>query len=292
MSDSVITADCQDDYLADYLFEVNGYLIIKGAVARPDLDAMNQWVDQHWDLAQGQRRGPDSQGTWIGHVETHTYSGADGVNFQNIVEGGAVFERLLTHPSWYRHIQRWINPTNGVSLHECLLNLRGAGGYIGIHCGGHLPITYMTFRQANTGEWMVGQINVITALQDIGPGDGPTTLIPGSHKATIPHPRLTGDTGSKVYRSDQAAGTAVGMRELYLEAGDTLLFTDTITHGSAERRNPGHRRMILYRYSPRWVRSRFNYQPSPELLARLAPEARAILDPIPTRRAPVAPATQ
>jgi len=131
---------------------------------------------------------------------------------------------------------------------------------------------------------MVGQINCITALEDIGPGDGPTTLIPGSHKASIPHPKLAGE--SRVYRSDEAAGIALGMRELYLEAGDVLLFTDAITHGSAARTNEGYRRMLLYRYSPRWIRTRFNYDPSPDLLARLTPERQKIVDPIPLRRSP------
>ena len=80
------------------------------------------------------------------------------------------------------------------------------------------------------------------------------------------------------------------MRELYMEAGDVLLFTDTITHGSAARTNDGYRRMLLYRYSPRWIRSRFNYEPSPELLERLTPERRQIIDPIPLRRPPLSPA--
>ena len=281
-----VDAGSEDTYLIDYLFELNGYLIIKGGVAAADIDQMNTWADAHMDYTDKTLRGgrdSQSDGEWIGHVETHTYSDADGINFQNIIEAGPVFERHIDHPSWIEHVRRWINPNNGLSLHETLLNLRGPGGYIGIHCGGHIPCSYMTFRQANTGEWMVGQINCITALEDIGPGDGPTTLVPGSHKASIPHPKLSGEL-SRVYRSDEAAGIAVGMRELYLEAGDVLLFTDTITHGSATRTNDGYRRMLLYRYSPRWIRSRFNYDPSPELLKRLTAERRQIVDPIPLRR--------
>ena len=63
--------------------------------------------------------------------------------------------------------------------------MRGPGGFLYIHSGGHMPISYMTFRQHNTGEWMVGQINVMMALHDIGPG------------ATISSPltRLTTTTG-------------------------------------------------------------------------------------------------
>ena len=277
-----VDAGERDEYLIDYLFDLNGYIVIKGGIARKDLDGMNQWVDDHWGWVEGRRRQGDAPGEWIGHVETHTYSDADGCNFQNIVEGGAVFRRLIDYPAWIGHCRRWINPVNGISIHENLLNVRGPGGYIGIHCGGALPICYLTFRQENTGEWMVGQINVIGALQDIGPGDGATTLIPGSHKSAMRHPELLEQT----YRSDAAAGNQFGMKELYLDAGDVLMLTDAITHGSAARTNDGCRRITLYRYSPRYLRSRFHYVPSPELLESLSDEQRAIIQPIPPRFAP------
>lgn len=285
----IITRDT-DAYEADYLFELYGFLILKKAVAEDELRAMNDWADRHWDYVTnpGKRFGPSANGQWIGNVETHTYSGEDGCNFQNIVEGGDVFRKLIDHPSWIGFIRKYLNhPINGVSLHETLMNLRGKGGFIGIHCGGHIPCTYMTFRQANTGEWMVGQINVITALNDIGPGDGPTTIVPGSHKCAIAHPGLIMKDGKSVtYRSDGPAGVARGMIELYVEAGDVLMFTDTITHGSAARTNDGYRRMVLYRYSPRWVRSRFNYQPTAEFWASLTQDQRDIIQPIQPRQRP------
>ena len=277
-----VDAGERDEYLIDYLFDLNGYIVIKGGIARKDLDEMNRWVDDHWRYVEGRRRQGDAPGEWIGHVETHTYSDADGCNFQNIVEGGAVFRRLIDYPAWIGRCRRWINPVNGISIHENLLNVRGPGGYIGIHCGGALPICYLTFRQENTGEWMVGQINVIGALREIGPGDGATTLIPGSHKSAMRHPELLEQT----YRSDAAAGNQFGMKELYLEAGDVLMLTDAITHGSAARTNDGYRRITLYRYSPRYLRSRFHYVPSPELLESLSDEQRAIIQPIPPRFAP------
>ena len=42
-----VAAGCDDTYLIDYLFELNGYLIIKGAVSAADLAAMNAWADAH-----------------------------------------------------------------------------------------------------------------------------------------------------------------------------------------------------------------------------------------------------
>jgi ectoine hydroxylase-related dioxygenase (phytanoyl-CoA dioxygenase family) len=82
----------------------------------------------------------------------------------------------------------------------------------------------------------------------------------------------------------KAAGTAFGMQEMYLNAGDVLFFTDALTHGSAERTNAGHRRVVIYRYSPRFIRTRFNYDWSDGLLKRLTPEQRQIIQPLDPRR--------
>ncbi|MDA0840742.1 MAG: phytanoyl-CoA dioxygenase family protein [Planctomycetota bacterium] len=285
MQEPIITADCDDEYLVDYMFDLHGYLILKNAIAPEDIKAINHWIDDHWAYVEGAaEKGPrESAGQWIGNVETHTYGGADGLNFQNIIESGEVFEKLIDYPAWIDRVRRFVNPVNGLSIHENFITIRGKGGYIGPHCGGRKGFCYMTFRQANTGDWMVGQINMLMALTDIGPGDGPTTLIPGSHKARFPHPVLANNSGGMVYRGDFAGGDAIGMKELYMEAGDVAMFTDTITHGSAKRENDGYRRNVVYRYSPRFIRSRFHYVPSVGLLERLTEERRQIIQPIPPR---------
>ncbi len=281
-----VTADT-DPELVDYMFDLHGYMILDQAIAKQDLDEMNQWVDDHWSYVKDPRPKTKraDEDPWIGHVETHSYSEDDGVNFQNIVEGGPVFERLIDYPAWLPLVQRYVNEVNGLSIHENLLNVRGPGGFLWIHSGGHAPLFYFTFRQANTGEWMVGQINILMALGDIGPGDGATSIVPGSHRATLAHPRLVREGQGIIAAVDEreAAGTAYGAREVYLKAGDALFFADCVTHGSAERTNPGYRRAVIYRYSPRTLRTRFNYQLSPELEQRLTPQRLEILQPIEPR---------
>ena len=289
-----------DNNVQDYLFDLQGYLVLKNAISAADLREMNQWIDDHeshkksrychghltmsrWSTNGDSQEIKGLSHSWIGHIETHTYNEENGdiVNF--LIPGSQkaslrvalIFERLIDHPAWIDLVKKYIHSSvNGLSIHENFLNVRGPGGYIHIHCGGHVPLSYLTFRQNNTGEWMVGQINVLMALNDIGEGDGPPVLIPGSHKCTEIHPRLEVDGRGLVYDgvSGKPAGTAIAVEEMYLKAGDVLLFTDAITHGSAERTNPGYRRTIVYRYSPRYVRERFNYQISQELLQRLTPE--------------------
>jgi hypothetical protein len=65
-----------------------------------------------------------------------------------------------------------------------------------------------------------------------------------------------------------------------MKAGDALLFVDAIMHGSAERTNPGERRIIVYRYGPGWGNFRHGYQVSPELAARLTPQRRQFVQPL------------
>jgi ectoine hydroxylase-related dioxygenase (phytanoyl-CoA dioxygenase family) len=74
--------------------------------------------------------------------------------------------------------------------------------------------------------------------------------------------------------------------ELLLKAGDALLFTDGVAHGSSARKNPGYRRTLLYRYCPAWISTRWNYLPSPELMARLTEERRKIVQPVKPRVTP------
>lgn len=261
----------------DYLFDLRGYRVLRGAVNPRQLSSINGWLDALPNLSVGQ---------WLGRVEAHIYSsGHNDINYQNVIEAGPVFEELIDSPAWIDDVRRYVHPANGLAMYENFINVRGPGGYIGIHSGGHLPTIFTSFRH-RTNQWMVGQINVLIALTDIGPGDGGTTLVPGSHKSDLVHPvLLEGSTDEHhVYKDDGAAGDADGMVEFHLKAGDALLFSDGVCHGSAARVNQGQRRVMIYRYTPNYMLPRFNYEPSPEFLARLTESRRRIVQPVPPRR--------
>ena len=101
-------------------------------------------------------------------------------------------------------------------------------------------------------------------------------VIPGSHKANFPYPEFDKYSMGGTQASVDGAEAAI---EVFLEPGDALLFVDAIAHGSAKRENPGSRRIIVYRYGPSWGNFRHGYQPSDELLARLTPQRRQIVQP-------------
>lgn len=255
-----------------FLFDLRGYLHLKDAITAEEVDACNRAVDTLLPLRVGE---------WAGYVHGHQFGRKDGLNLQQIYEAGPPFERLIDHPSWIEKVKYFVGGEGTFDFHhgplfidECFVNLRGPGEAIGIHSGGHAGTKRNQFRY-HAGQFMCGQVNILLALTDIGPGDGGTMLIPGSHKSNFIHPQYGDHTIGKGGSVDAVEGAV----EIQMKAGDALLFVDAICHGSARRANPGERRIAVYRYGPSWGMFRHGYRPSPELLERLTPARRQIVWP-------------
>ena len=152
-----------------------------------------------------------------------------------------------------------------------------SGAATRIHSGAHKRRIRTQFRY-HDGQFRCSQINILLALDDIGPGDGPTMVIPGSHKSNLLHPGFAEGAESL----DEVPAAV----ELPLKAGDAACFVDCIAHGSARRTNPGQRRVLIIRYGPHWGNDRYGFQPSPELIARLTPARRKIVQPPPPKVPP------
>jgi hypothetical protein len=256
-----------------YLFDLRGFILIENAVTADHVAEMNAIIDEIIPLQHNE---------WYGYIQGHTFGDAEGTNLQQIYEAGEPFERLIDHPSWLDKVKYFVGGEGTFDYHhgplfidENFANLRGPGEAIGLHSGGHLGVKRNQFRFHN-GRFQCGQVNILLALTDIGPGDGATMVIPGSHKSNFPHPHFE---KHRMFGEQASVDGAVGAIEVHMKTGDALLFVDAIAHGSARRTNPGTRRIVVYRYGPSWGNFRHGYQPSPELLERLTPPQRQIVQP-------------
>jgi hypothetical protein len=254
--------------LDDFLFDLRGYLVLPQAIA-PDLLAdLNHAFDHFPDLPPL---------GWWGNAQRRDYTPDTGYELHNCVEAGRPFEALIDHAAWLPYLRRYCGEDDsyvaGLFIDEAIASIRRAGGHHPVHSGGYRGALRGAYHYQH-GVFRCGQCNILLALTDIGPGDGPTMVIPGSHKANFPHP-LAGDyaRGDRMDHLDEAV-------PVYLQAGDALLFVDGLMHGGSSRTNEGERRVVIYRYGPAWGATRFGYTYSPALLARLTPSQRAILQPI------------
>lgn len=269
-----MTATRKPSPLDDFLFDLRGYLILENAVGPELLADLNRAFDLFPDIEPG---------AWWGNAQRRDYTKETGFELHNCVEAGQPFEELIDHPGWVELVRRYCGEEDsyvqGLFIDEAIASIRRSGGHHPVHSGGCRGALRGAFGYKH-GVFRCGQCNIILALNDIGEGDGPTMVIPGSHKSNFPHP-LSGD-----YQKGDRMDHLEGAIPVHLKAGDALLFVDGLMHGGSSRANPGERRITIYRYGPLWASTRFGYEYSQALLDRLTPERRAILQPVPPLRPP------
>ena len=103
--------------------------------------------------------------------------------------------------------------------------------------GGGTPFDPAQYYVVEQGRLHTGLVAALWSLTDSRPGDGGFACIPGSHKASFPMPR------DLHLRSDVVVEVALG-------AGDVLVFTEALTHGTLPWQAPRQRRVLAYKYSP------------------------------------------
>ena len=100
--------------LDEYLFDLNGYLVIENALNKSELKNLNNILDKLKNIKNDE---------WAGHVHGHNYGGKEGLNLQQIYEAGKPFEKLIDHPSWINHMLHFVGGKDTFDQHHgpCLL---------------------------------------------------------------------------------------------------------------------------------------------------------------------------
>jgi len=276
--------------LDEYLFDLQGFLIMRALLSTAEVADANARIDEI----------PHSlpRGGWHGWVQRENHPEHRGTSYQQVYELGGTFERLIDHPAYINYVLRFIG---GQGTYDCwhgpafidenFVTIRGPGKAIPLHSGGHEGCKRTSYHYHN-GRFQCGQVNVLIALTNVGPGDGATMIIPGSHKSNIVHPAFMRTDRVRDWSESGGASAdgIAGAIEVNMNAGDALVFVDALCHGSAKRVKPGERRHVVYRYGSSWNRARFGYHASPQLLGRLNPFARKLVHPREYLRPPDAPA--
>ena len=208
-------------------------------------------MDAAWltDLRETSQRLLEFEGTKAG-AEFRQEPGSD--RLANLVDKGACFERLVSHPLLLQAVERVLGPDWKLSS----LNYRAAEPFSDsaqpLHCDmGLLPDAqgYCVF-------------NSIWMLDDFTPDNGPTRAVPGSHRS-----------GALPPASHPQEKIILG------RAGDVILMNAHCWHGGTANRT-AHARRSLHGFFVRGDQPQQQYQKRllrPETIATLSPELRRIL---------------
>lgn len=239
----------QDLEMQQYLFDLNGYLVIENALSPDEVAALNRLIDE-------QNLPPPDVSPRFGSAPT---LGASMLKPENAPESkrqeerqrpvgagflnwGQPFCDLLDHPA--------ILPILRMRLGDCIRLDRIYGMYMhkGMRYGklhsdygasaphsGAGPGEYYAFRSNQIYE---GFVVVTWALTDAGPEHGGFCCIPGSHKSNYRLPQQITD--------EHESSPHVIMPRT--PAGSVLLFSEALSHGTAGWRADHERRTLLFKY--------------------------------------------
>ena len=218
-----------------FRFDLQGFIVLRGVLTRAECTLLSKLSDTAWPRQPG-----------------------DGAfrRTEAISRWGGAFLNLIDHPCVLPYLVELIGPRLRADHDYCIFMRSGADGQ-NIHGG---PMRYESDHWYHYHDGVIrnGLMVATWVLNDAGPGDGGFVCIPGSHKTNfidaVPRDVLTQE-----YRPDYVI-------QPELRAGDVLLFTEALIHGTATWRGSQERRALLYKYSPphsSWAKVPYNLQHYP-----------------------------
>ena len=214
-----------DLQLQQYLFDVQGYLVIENVLNAEELAVLNRHIDEQELPTPG---------------KVQRFGSAPGGS--GFLQWGKPFCDLLDHPKIMSILQ--------FRLGDCFRLDRIYGMYMeegmprgGLHAdyGATSPTAktqpgeYYSFRD---NEIHNGFVVVTWNLADTGPEHGGFCCIPGSHKSNYKLPQ-------QIAAAPEDAPCVVIPNA---PAGSAILFTEALTHGTAAWNGKHQRRSLLYKY--------------------------------------------
>ena len=220
-----------------------GYLVLPGLMSPELLASLRRRVDELF-AREGVAAG----------AEFKQEPGAR--RLANLVNKGRVFEQVILTPQVLAAMAHVLGPRFKLSS----LNARSADPHG--DCGQPLHSDSAAIAD-ESGYWVC---NSVWMLDDFTPENGATRMVPGSHCwRRIPPPDF--------YEPHPEEQLVTG------KAGTVVVMNAHMWHGGTANRTDAPRR-AMHVYYTRWDKPQQQYQKrllSPELQARLSPEARAIL---------------
>jgi hypothetical protein len=219
-----------------YFFDINGYIIVRGILSEMQVASLNEAIDNNQDrvrLRAGDQLLARQSQRLIG---THGRGDIGGI-LSWPQPWCQPFRDLLSHPPALRYMLELIGNgcryanANGISM------TTGAEGCV-LHGGDVMRANTHLFRYRNGSFWN-SLMGVCYQLSDIGVGDGGFVCIPATHKSNL-------DPPEDVITMEHDLGC---YHQPVMQAGDALIFTEALTHGSLPWTATHERRTLLYRYS-------------------------------------------
>ena len=221
-----------------FLFDLNGYLVIENVLTEDEVTLANKAIDQHSDLIKnrdpGLSNGAEALIGKIGRGELHESP----LSFER--PWCEPFRRMLTHPKVTDIFNEILGPGWRLDHGPGLIQMvKGTEGH---RLHGGMTFDPSQYHHFVHDRMLCGLCVASWQLKEVRPGDGGFACIPGSHKSNF-----VNDLPTDVRRHERSAHY---VRQVEAQAGDVIIFTEALMHGTLAWNATTERRSLLYKYSP------------------------------------------
>jgi Phytanoyl-CoA dioxygenase (PhyH) len=198
-----------------YRFDLQGYLVRRGALTSAEVATLRNAVS-------GMDYAPPAE-----TIQSQRIGG--------FINRDLAFQNLMDHPAVIDIVTELCGSYARLDHYYGIVMAPNTSG-LWIH-GGAAPFDPAQYYHFAQGRIHTGLIAVAWSLVDAPAGAGGFTCIPGSHKSNFGLPESV-DYGHEL------------VTDVALQAGDMLVFTEAIVHGTATWKGAEERRLLFYKYSP------------------------------------------
>ncbi|MBV7331417.1 phytanoyl-CoA dioxygenase family protein [Chloroflexi bacterium TSY] len=202
-----------------FMFDLEGYLVVKNVLTPAEVHTMNAQADQVF--------APDGEEDDFRRTSCVSRWGSD-------------FQNLIDHPKILPYLVELLGPKVRIDHDYCIFMNKGAER--GRLHGGETDRAADHWYKYRDGIMRNGLTVATFFLTPAAQGDGGFCCIPGSHKSNFVD-SLPDDVRHYVRVPHYVVQPAV-------EAGDALIFTEALIHGTMRWTADHERRALLYKYSP------------------------------------------
>ena len=255
-----------------YHLDVYGYVIVENTLKPAEVSHIKDelyWLrDELQQLDDSSASGPRVRDAFIAIDKPYHHYMA------NIIEAAPVITAYATHPFMVSMAEELIGGEVRIVEMNAHINRRDADRrcdeppMYGFHRGTDIPFASHTHH----GLFHCNFVKTLTNLTDLGPDDGGTVVIAGSHKIDVSTKELV----ELAYEDHRL------IHQVVAPAGSTLLFSEALIHATGQHRSDKERVIIITGYGstlfPYWDNSREHSQLSKSFRRQIPQQLKVLFE--------------